>query len=323
MNYLRRFAAWATALPQRYTSDVFFRTTLIITLLEICLFFCLIGFFGLGVLIGARSFSWFAFGMIFVAGGALVVLFGVVLARLALRPARSSLEGQKLFISNIAHELRTPLSVIKTIAEVEMLDTLAESPRKAFEAILEESDRAGGVINNLVSLNRLIRPKPPELLPVNLGEIVDRVVARSGKVAFERGIEVLVSKNSHVEVTGNPVALEQMVINLVNNALHYTPKNGRGRVQITIRPHEGTHLMFSVADNGIGIAKEDMEHIFEPYYRGDKSRARNIKDAGTGLGLSIVSEIVRAHDGELRINSTQGKGTIVVVLFPASPNMKG
>lgn len=318
MNYLRRFAGWVTVLPQRYTSDVFFRTTLIISALEVFFFFCLAGFLLLGMFLGQVDFVWWSVVLVLVAAAALVALFGVVLARLALRPARSSLEGQKLFISNIAHELRTPLSVIKTIAEVELLETgLAPAPRKALNAIIEETNRASGVLNNVVSLNRLLRPQKPEHLPVDLGEIVDRVVARSGRMAFERGIEVLVSKAGGTQLPGNPVALEQLVINLVNNALRYTPKNGRGMVKITIRPDESGGLMFSVADNGIGIAKDDLAHILEPFYRGDKSRARNIKGEGTGLGLSIVNEIVRAHGGTIRINSTQGKGTNVTVRLPS------
>jgi two-component system phosphate regulon sensor histidine kinase PhoR len=152
-----------------------------------------------------------------------------------------------------------------------------------------------------------------------MGAIVDRVVARSGKMAFERGIEVLVSRGEYTVVYGNEVALEQLVINLVNNALHYTPKNGRGRVTISIRPESHGRLSFSVADNGIGIAKDDLAHILEPFYRGDKSRAHNINEAGTGLGLAIVSEIVRAHNGNIRVNSTQGKGTTVTVLLPSAP----
>ncbi|HEV8677676.1 MAG TPA: HAMP domain-containing sensor histidine kinase, partial [Candidatus Paceibacterota bacterium] len=258
-----------------------------------------------------------AVGLVMLASASLVTLFGVVLTRLAMRPARSSLESQKLFISNIAHELRTPLSVIRTIAEVEMLDEgLPPAVQKTLSAILEETGRASGVINNLVSLNRLVRPKAMERAQVNLGEIVDRVVARSGRVAFERGIEVLVNHHGHSAVYGNPVALEQLVINLTNNALQYTPKNGRGRVTVTIRPEADGKLMLSVADNGIGIAKDDLAHILEPFYRGDKSRARNIKEAGTGLGLSIVHEIVRQHNGEIRVSSTQGKGTTVAVVLP-------
>ncbi len=318
---MRQLEVWVTALPLRYTSDVFFRTTFIITALEIGLFFCLAGFFGLGLVIESAGFAWPLAILVLIAGVALVTLFGVALARLALRPARSSLESQKIFISNIAHELRTPLSVIRTTAEVEMLDqALAPMHRKTYGAILEEIDRASGVINNLLSLNRLVRPQRTERAVVDLAAIVERVVARSGRVAFERGIEILVSRNDHVQVYGNAVALEQLVINLVNNSLHYTPKNGRGHVQITIRPEQDNFLMLSVADNGIGIAKEDLAHILEPFYRGDKSRARNIKGEGSGLGLSIVNEIVQSHGGSIRINSTQGKGTNVTVRLPAPPH---
>ncbi|MES2007067.1 MAG: HAMP domain-containing sensor histidine kinase [Patescibacteria group bacterium] len=322
MNFLKRFVEWGTGLRRRFTSDVFFRTTWVIIGLQTALILLLFGFFALGISF-ASSNTTFALGvgpiaLIFILGIAVAILFGVVLVRLAIRPARSSLDTQKLFISNIAHELRTPLSVIKTTVEVELLDEEIEKPlQKTLTTVLEEIDRASGVINNLLSLNRLLRPQRVEWQEVDLAPIVDRVLARSNKVAFERGIDLLVSRGESTTVRGNPVALEQLIINLTNNAIQYTPKNSRGRITITMRPDGEPHmLMLSVADNGIGIAKEDLSHILEPFYRGDKSRARNIKDGGSGLGLAIVSEIVRAHGGQVRINSTQGKGTVVTVLLP-------
>jgi two-component system phosphate regulon sensor histidine kinase PhoR len=189
---------------------------------------------------------------------------------------------------------------------------------KTLQAILEETHRASGVINNLVSLNRLLKPQSIEQQVVDLSAIVERVAARSGRIAFERGIEVIISRAHNNWVVGNPVALEQLVINLTNNALQYTPKNHRGRVTLSIRPDDSGMTAFSVADTGIGIAKEDIDHVLEPFYRGDKSRARNIKDVGSGLGLAIVSEIVRAHNGDIRVNSVQGKGTTITVLLPTA-----
>jgi two-component system phosphate regulon sensor histidine kinase PhoR len=326
-NFLRQFGAWVTDLRHRYSTDLFFRTAFTIAGLEVALAFLFIGFFVMGILYAkfAQIFLSSPIPVILMCGlsAGIALLFGLLIVRLTLGRARSALDTQKIFISNIAHELRTPLSVIRTITEVEMLDEkLTPQYKKTLLAILEEISRTSGVINNLVSLNRLLRPQRMERVEVDLGAIAERVVARSGKVAFERGIEVLISRGTHTSVYGNPVALEQLIINLTNNAIQYTPKNGRGVVTITIRPENNNHMMLSVSDNGIGIAKDDLAHILEPFYRGDKSRARNIKDVGSGLGLSIVSEIVRAHGGTIRINSTPGKGTTVTVLLPQAMDAK-
>ena len=314
---------WVTDLPRRYTNELFVRSTINIVGIQSAISLLLVGFFAFGVSYASVAPIKFVgiilnpVPLVCLLSILIAVLFGLVIARVTLRPAKSSLEMQKLFISNIAHELRTPLSVIRTVSEVELLEEgLPKEQRKTITTILEEVDRASGVINNLLSLNRLLRPQHTEHAPVDLAPIVDRVVARNGKMAFERGIEIIVSKGDSTVVSGNSVALEQMIINLTNNALQYTPKNARGRVTISIRNDIDNQVMFSVADNGIGIAKEDLSHILEPFYRGDKSRARNIKNAGSGLGLAIVNEIVRAHRGTIRINSTQGKGTVVTIHLP-------
>lgn len=315
---LKQFAAWVTALPRRYKNDVFFQTALKVAGLEVLIVIFSLGFFAAGIfLLGTAVLI-----PLFLITVGFALLLGILLSTVAMRPARSALDLQKIFISNIAHELRTPLAIIRTISEVEMLENnLPAQYKKALQEILQEIMRASGVINNALSLNRLLRPPKTEQLPVDLAEIIDRVTARAGRVSFERGIEVLIHKSPEAKaVPGNPVALEQLVINLTNNALQYTQKNGRGRVTISLRPDPEEHgmTMFSVADNGIGIAAEDLPHILEPFYKGDKSRARNIKEGSSGLGLAIVHEIVRAHGGTIRVSSTQGKGTTVTVRLPTA-----
>jgi signal transduction histidine kinase len=344
----RQFVAWATALQSKYRDNFYFRTILYVVALQTGLVVITIVAFGVvlyytderivmavthQLLVSSRNPSAAlspalpqaidiiqsqGVTEIFVGIVVVAVLFGILLAYATLRPARKSLEYQKLFISNIAHELRTPLSIMRTNSEVALLNSsMPRDTRNIFTEILEETERASGVINNLISLNRFLQPEHMEMKSVDLGSIVDVVVERRQKFAQEHAIEVMVRKSSFTSVWGNAAALEQVVANLVNNALHYTPHRQNGRISITIGPNYSGSVVLSIADTGIGIAQKDLYHILEPFYRADLSRTRRVSHHGSGLGLTIVSEIVRAHRGKLTIESALGKGTTVTVLLPA------
>lgn len=307
-HFLRRSEVWVTGLQHRFSDDIFFRTTVYVISLEALLAAGSVTVIAL--ILKAHNSLLTLLGVAFIA-----VTSGAALSYVTLRPTRNSLESQKLFISNIAHELRTPLAVIKTLSEVEMLDDkLPQETKKAIGGILEEIERASGVINNLLSLNKLLRPERMEFESVEMGPILERVMARSRKMAAEREVEIIIHKTDFSTVAGNAVALEQMVINLVNNAIQYTPKGRGGRVTLTLEPDYAGMVLLSVADTGMGIAREDLYHIFEPFYRADKSRVR--KQGGSGLGLAIVNEIVRTHHGKIRIQSTPGKGTVFTIFLP-------
>lgn len=246
----------------------------------------------------------------------LSILFGLLLARFTLRPARDTLRYQKLFISNVAHELRTPLAIIKTSTEVALIDdTLPKDVQETLHDIIAELDRLSEIINNLLSLNNLTRPERMQFKPTDVGEIVKTVIARHLTLAQERGIRLVVKKGEDTEVWGNPSALEQIITNVVKNAVSYTPKDTKGVVTVTVLP-EGDMMIVTIADNGIGISEEDLNHIFEPFYRADMSRVRRIKKSGSGLGLTIVNELVRAHHGKIQIQSTKGKGTTLSISLP-------
>ncbi len=345
---MRLSAEWATGLRERYGSDLFFRTTVHVVLLQALLVvICIITFWWtlqytnreiLAAIIsnieeivagGAtgnpeelaskvadiqNTAIWVVFGSVLV----LAILFGILLARFTLKPTRETLRYQKLFISNIAHELRTPLSTIKTSSEVAMLDDSLSFPMKrAFTEILTELDRISHIINNLLSLNTLTRPERMQFKDVDLGRIVDDVVRRLHSLADERDIKVIVKTDAHRKVWGNPSALEQVATNLIKNAISYTPKGAGGVVTVSVRPDFHGMMVLSVADNGIGIAQEDLFHIFEPFYRADTSRVRRVRKTGSGLGLTIVNEIVRVHHGRINIQSALKKGTTVSVSLPS------
>lgn len=219
-------------------------------------------------------------------------------------------------MSNVAHELRTPLSTIKTSSEVALLDGNLPAPLKqTFREIVEELNRISEIINNLLSLNTLTRPERMQFSSVDIAPLAETASRRYKLLARERGIKVILRQEPGALVWGNPTALEQVMLNLVKNALSFTPENAGGVVTVTVRP-DGDMVLFSVADTGIGISQDDLFHIFEPFYRVDTSRVRKIKKSGSGLGLTIVNEMVRAHHGRIHIESHKRKGTTVSVYLP-------
>lgn len=316
---MKQYAAWATAswekYANKYRSDLFFRTAAHIVALQtgfvlLCtgalLFVAASAGQGLAVLALLAALSAAAAG---------------VLIRLSLKPARDTLQHQKLFISNVAHELRTPLSIIKTNSEVALMDPgLAPDLSATFKEIVGELNRISDIINNLLSLNSLARPERMQFKNLDLAPLAEAVAARYRALARERGIRLSLRHERGSIAWGNAVALEAVMGNIVKNALSYTPRNDHGAVQITLRPQEGM-VLFEVTDTGVGMSQEELLHVFEPFYRADSSRNRRGQEEGSGLGLTIVNEMVRVHRGKIHIESRRKShkhrgGTTVSVLLP-------
>lgn len=247
----------------------------------------------------------------------LTLLFGYLSARYALNPTRHSLETQRRFIGNIAHELRTPLAIIRTNTEVALMDrTLSDYSRKTFTTTIEELDRVSGIINNLLSFDALTRPGRIRFEPLLLRDIANAVVQRHIPMAQQYGIAIGVDAvHAPAYVMANRIALEQAVTNLVKNALNYTPQHDGRSVLVRI-DDKGDEVAISVIDTGIGIAQKDMYNVFQPYYRGDTSRERGIGSGTSGLGLAIVHDIVRAHGGHITVRSALNRGTTIELSFP-------
>lgn len=249
---------------------------------------------------------------------ALNVVFGLLIARFALWPTRNSLQFQKKFIGNIAHEIRTPLAIIKTNTEVALFDPkLPAGIKETFDDTIIELDRISETINNLLSFDTLAKPRRMIFEPTNLCTLAHTILEQHQALANSRGVQLIAIADEDCFVCGNSVALEQVVTNLVKNAVNYTSKDKGGSVTVSVTPEPGNKVMLSVKDTGIGIDQKDLFHIFEPFYRGDKSRARGIGTGTSGLGLAIVNEIVRLHKGAITIRSTPGKGTEIRVILPS------
>jgi signal transduction histidine kinase len=241
---------------------------------------------------------------------------GYLTARYALRPARNSLQFQKRFIGNMAHELRTPLAIIKTNTEVALMDPdVSLAMREVLETTSSELDRISETINNLLSFETMVRPSKVSLAELDLKETAEKVVARHEALARSRGITLTCNASGSHFIRANATGIEQVFTNLIKNAINYTPQNSEGSVTVTL---QGTdrEATISVADTGIGIAKNDLYYIFQPFYRADTSRARGVGGGTSGLGLAIVNEIVRAHQGRIFIRSALNRGTTVEVTFP-------
>ena len=241
-------------------------------------------------------------------------VFTYIITRMALQPTRKALESQKQFIGNVAHELRTPLSIIKTNTEVRLMDAeVPEAAREVYRDNLEELDRISEIINNLLSLSASIRPERMEFKDVDLGTVVQSALQKLRPLSEPKRLEMEARMSERRIVVGNPAALEQIVMNILKNAIIYTPRDGR--ILLIVEPVYPHFMELLVQDSGIGIPRKDLFRIFEPYYRVDPSRTRG--GGGSGLGLTIVSELVKLHNGKITVRSAEGHGTTVSVLLPA------
>ncbi|MHB8572879.1 MAG: sensor histidine kinase [Candidatus Dormibacteria bacterium] len=215
------------------------------------------------------------------------------------------------FATAASHELRTPLTSIRGYAEM-LRRGAADSPEDAEVArrrIEQESVRMTQLVEDLLLLARLDHQRPLERDPVRLDLLAEDAAADARAMA--PGREVTVSSTTPALVTGDESRLRQVITNLVRNALVHTPAQTPVEMAVTV---DGGYAVFSVADHGPGLSQEEMQRVFEPFYRADPARARDT--GGTGLGLAIVAAVVSAHGGVVRAATTAGGGATFSVHLP-------
>ena len=218
------------------------------------------------------------------------------------------------FVGNASHELKTPLSSIKVLVETVLhQDPMDEDMTREFLGdINSEIDRMSALIGDLLALvKRDTTQTPREKEAVDLVSMTLRVASKLQPLAQLKDIDLDVQANGMAMVLRDPMGLEQMVTNLTDNAIKYTPEEGKVTLSVTVK---GGQVLFSVKDNGIGIAPEHVAHIFDRFYRVDKARSR--QTGGTGLGLSIVKAIVKQHEGTIEVFSQVDEGTEMRVTLP-------
>jgi signal transduction histidine kinase len=219
------------------------------------------------------------------------------------------------FVANVSHELRTPITSIRSYAETLEEDSSmpAATRQKFLEVILNESDRMTKIVQDLLTLSRFDAGSiefcfetfsfEKSVRDVYNAMIID---AQSHKHDF-----VLEFKTPIPDIRGDRARIEQVLINMVSNAVKYTRDGGRLRMTAGAKDGE---VWCSVKDNGLGIPKDDVDKVFDRFYRVDKARSR--ESGGTGLGLSIAKEIVARHSGKIVLESQEGKGTKITMRIP-------
>jgi len=236
--------------------------------------------------------------------------------REAKRILETSLEQQKRFTADASHELKTPIAVIK--AHAGLLKTekdLSEDEKESIEAIDEASDRMTRLVKNLLLLARLDAQKTSAVAntPVDLGETLRKAVDGALKSSGATANAIETKLDSNLSVLGSQDDLLRLFQNLLENALKYGTTPDSPAIQVLATTEDG-QVRVTVKDSGPGIPAEHIPHLFERFYRVDKSRST--ETGGTGLGLSICHEIVRSHGGELTVESEVEKGTSFIVTLP-------
>ena len=237
-----------------------------------------------------------------VKGGGVVLLMPDVSERYAAEHMRRE------FSANVSHELKTPLTTVAGYAELLASGLAKPEDAQGFgQKILDEAGRLLVLIDDIMRLSKLDEGAPDaQMQIVNLGEIAKEAAERMRPLAEKQGIALAVEGDDSL-VTGARALLEEMVRNLVDNAIKYNVEKGSVRVSVK-------NGCLTVEDTGIGVDQQDQQKIFERFYRVDKSRSREA--GGTGLGLSIVKHIAQLHNAQISLTSELGKGTKISVQFP-------
>jgi heavy metal sensor kinase len=226
-------------------------------------------------------------------------------------------QNSKRFVADASHELRTPLTILhgelEILAKDERLDAAGHDQ---VVSMLEEVGRLSKIVEQLFALSRLdAGESQAEWKRFDLAELARTTAEHMGLLAEDKHIVISCAADREVLIEGDRARLKQVVVNLLDNAVKYTPENGA--IQLSVNAVDG-HALLEVADNGIGIAPDALPHVFDRFYRVDQARSA---DAGSaGLGLSIVKSICTAHGAEVDVQSTVRKGSCFRVILPLSKN---
>lgn len=242
--------------------------------------------------------------------GQLATSFNELLARLD-----AAFDEQRRFMADASHELRTPLSVMSTAAGVTLKKAHREEEeyREALQMMAEQTRRLSRIVQDMFILARADAGHYPlQNRALYLNDLLDEVARAGGMLASDKDVTVELTNLPEAAFHGDEDLLRQMVMNLMDNAVKFTPARGVVRLSLTRRANE---YLLSVSDTGPGIPEAARDHVFERFYRADKARSRS-EDGGAGLGLAIARWIAQAHDGDLELADSDGTGATFVIRLP-------
>ena len=233
---------------------------------------------------------------------------GYFMAGRALVPLKEAYDKQKQFAADASHELRTPLAVVMASADLLLADPSIKEPflRQVLEDLKSEVKKMTNLVSDLLMVarsdNNALKFKIQRL---DLTEILKQVIRTMTPIAEKKDIRLAGENFRKVLINADEQKIKQLAIILVDNAIKYTPEGGA--VLVRLEKFDNARAVFAVMDSGIGIAPEDLDKVFERFYRVDKARSREM--GGNGLGLAIAAEIVKLHDGKISVASKLGEGT--------------
>lgn len=242
-----------------------------------------------------------------------VVVLGFILTEKTLNPIKSNMEKQKRFIADASHELRTPIAVVISGLEVNLNNKKLDlaGARKTLEETLEEMKEFSKLSNSLLDISKYDRAVCLECEPIVINELLKNIVEKSKNLAHLKNIKIETKIENEAKIIGDRAELSRVFFNILDNAIKYT--NSGGIILVSDKISSDKYIL-SVDDNGIGIEKNILEKIFEPFFRGDASR----NTIGAGLGLTLSKKIIENHKGTISIKSELNKGTNVIISLPLS-----
>jgi heavy metal sensor kinase len=240
--------------------------------------------------------------------GQLASVFNALLSRLD-----TSFRVMREFIADASHELRTPLAIIRAEAQVSLAqDRSVPDYKQSLEMIEEQSKRMTRIVSDMLALARTDAGQQRlQLEELYFNDLIEDCCKAAHALAASQGVALIFKSGEDISVRGDEELLKRMVVNLLDNAIHYTPSGGFITVKLDV---EASTVRLTVSDTGVGISPECTDRVFDRFYRVDSSRSRS--DGGSGLGLSIVKLAAEAHKGAVKLSSQLGSGSTFIVTLP-------
>ena len=243
----------------------------------------------------------------------LVGIGGATLAQQSIKPIESAINQMRRFMGDAAHELKTPIAVLRARTDVALQrERSGEEYQEILRGVSKESERLGSLVENMLLLARADAGQwPVQKVRVFLDDILMDAASAARALGVTKNVQIEMSTLEEAAVHGDPTLLRQLFMILLDNAIHFTPEGGK--VTATAEKN-GRTCSVTIQDTGVGIPHSALPHVFERFFRADPARSRG----GAGLGLSIARWIVDAHAGRIEVTSTEGQGTSVEVKLPAA-----